>query len=87
MALSERRLTLIWSVLAIATLASFGTANLKGAGGFGFALIMLVAAFKARLIVSNFMELKVAPRPWRLAFDCLIGVSAALIIGLHLIVL
>jgi hypothetical protein len=72
--------TAIWALLMLATLAGFGTAR---AGDWGFALVMLAATFKAHLIVRHYMELRFAPLAWRLVFDGLVGVSGALILGLH----
>ena len=71
----------IWVVLMLATLVGFGTAR---TGGWGFALVMLAATFKAHLIVRYYMDLRSAPRAWRLVFDALVAVSGATILGLHL---
>lgn len=78
-----QRPTAIWILLIVATLAGFGTA---GVGGVGFAIVMLVAAFKAWLIAGHFMELRSAPLAWRLTFGGLIGISTVVIIGLHFLV-
>lgn len=72
--------TRIWALLMLATLAGFGGA---GAAGWGFALVMAAATVKARLIVRHYMEVRFAPLPWRLVFDGLVGLSGALILGLH----
>lgn len=72
--------TAIWGMLMLATLASFGTAQ---AGGMAFALVMLAAGFKARLIVRHYMELNAAPLGWRRAFDGLVAASTLVIAGLH----
>lgn len=72
--------TAIWGLLMLATLAGFGTAR---TGGWGFALVMLAATFKAQLIVRYYMELRSAPLAWRLVFDGLVGLSGAIIMGLH----
>ena len=74
--------TAIWALLMLATVAGFGTAR---AGGWGFALVILAATFKAHLIVRHYMELRFAPPAWRLVFDGLVGLSGALILGLHVL--
>lgn len=79
------RLTAIWAILIVATLAGFGTAGLRTAGGAAFVIVMLVAAFKARLVVRHYMGLRSAPFAWRIAFDGLIGAMAAIIVGLHVL--
>lgn len=75
-----RHPTTIFLVLLCATFVNFSTA---GVGGIAFAVVMLIAAIKARLIVLYFMHLDAAPLPWRVAFDALILVSTALILGFH----
>lgn len=77
-----RKPTGIWAILMLTTLASFGSARQTG---FGFAVVMLAAGFKAHLIVRRYMELRSAPLAWQLVFDGLIGLSVAIILGLHLL--
>lgn len=72
----------IWALLVLVTLAGFGGATAKG---WGFALVMLAATIKAWLIVRYYMDLRVAPLAWRLVFDGLVGMSGAIILGLHLL--
>jgi hypothetical protein len=74
--------TTIWVILMLTTLASFGSAR---QAGFGFALVMFAAGFKAHLIVRYYMELRSVPFAWRLLFDALIGSSVVMILGLHLL--
>lgn len=70
-AISGRRLaTAVWATLAAATVATW----LLARGGAvspveTVSLVMIIAAFKARLIVLHFMGLKHAPRPYRLIFE------------------
>lgn len=71
----------IWVMLMLATLFGFGTAH---DNGWGFALVMLAATFKAHLIVRYYMDLRSAPLAWRLVFDGLVAMSAATILGLRL---
>jgi cytochrome c oxidase subunit 4 len=45
-------------------------------------VVVLVAAFKARLIMSHFMELKTVPRNWQVMYTgWIIAASALLLIG------
>jgi hypothetical protein len=78
----QRGPTVIWLLLMAATLVGAGSA---GAEGWGFALVMLAATFKAQLIVRYYMEMHAAPLAWRLVFDGLVGLSGAIILGLHLL--
>nr|WP_068072319.1 cytochrome C oxidase subunit IV family protein [Novosphingobium lentum] len=78
------RLTIVWIALLLATVAGFGTAGLHSSAGLAFVIVMLVAAFKARLVIRHFMDLRLAPRPWRWAFDGLVAAATCVIIGFHL---
>lgn len=69
--LSTRRVaTTAWLVLVVATITTW----LLARGGTAspietVSLVMVIAAFKARLIVLHFMGLKHAPLPYRLIFE------------------
>lgn len=82
-AASERSVHMIWLVLVIATVGSFGTAEFLGHPGLGVAGIIGIAAFKIRLIIRHFMELKRGPLGLRVFFDVWIAACAAMIIGLY----
>lgn len=74
------KLTVVWLVLVVATAASWWLAENHGAGAGTVPCVMLFALFKARLVFLNFMELRVAPRAWRLAFEIWIVCSVGVIV-------
>ena len=84
-ALSRHRVTVVWLLLVTATLAGFGTAGLSATAGWAFAVVMLVAAFKAALITRHYMDLNHAPIGWQLAFGGLIALATIVIIVLHFV--
>lgn len=63
----------IWLALMGLTLFSFGSVNLNSErhyiGNANSLLILSIALIKIRLIVRNFMEVKTAPAPLRIALD------------------
>ena len=67
--LIKQRITAIWLVLVLATGLSWVAAHSWGAslGARGeTAFVLIVAFFKVRLIMLDFMELREAPLPFRL---------------------
>ncbi|VVQ15495.1 cytochrome C oxidase subunit IV family protein [Pseudomonas fluorescens] len=75
------KLSAIWAFLMAATIASTWWIS-KDSFTISTAtvLIMLIAAYKIRLVMIHFMELDHAPLHWRLWFECWIGVSTAAIL-------
>lgn len=71
-----------WAALVAATLGSFMVAEYLPQRHVAVAAILLVAAFKVRTILRNFMELRHAPAPWRITFDAWTALCAAMITGL-----
>jgi heme/copper-type cytochrome/quinol oxidase subunit 4 len=74
--------TLVWIVLMLATCLTWWSAK----GGAvppieATAIVMVVAAVKARLVILHFMKLKGAPPSWRLLFEGWVVVSTAVILG------
>jgi heme/copper-type cytochrome/quinol oxidase subunit 4 len=74
--------TLVWVVLMLATCLTWWSAN----GGAvppveATAVVMVIAAFKARLVILHFMNLKGAPHSWRFLFEGWVVVSTAVILG------
>jgi hypothetical protein len=55
------------ALVLVATAANWLLAG--WAGHFAWVAVLLIAAFKCRVVMREFMELSRAPRPWRLAFD------------------
>jgi predicted alpha/beta hydrolase family esterase len=74
--------TITWLVLVAATLGSFATAELLSQRAVAVAIILLVAAFKVRLILHRFMDLRSAPFSWRATFDVWTAACTAMIVGL-----
>ncbi|MBS0368907.1 MAG: cytochrome C oxidase subunit IV family protein [Proteobacteria bacterium] len=74
----------VWFFLVAATLISAWLAEHHGlAGQWTATAVIGVAAFKVRLVMLNFMELKHAPWRWRAAFEAWTAVVALLIIGVY----
>jgi caa(3)-type oxidase subunit IV len=71
-----------WLILMIATLATWYLGEV-GAAGTGAIVAMLVIAFiKGRLVILDFMELRDAPRMWRVLLEgWLILVSSLILIA------
>jgi hypothetical protein len=79
----NRIAVLAWMFLACATLATYLLVEGRGATlEWGISAVMVVSAIKARTIVLHYMELKHAPRGWRLAFELWVAGAACLILGL-----
>lgn len=78
---SPKQAIFVWLFLVVATLSSGWLAEHHGlAGRWTAAAVMLVAALKGRAVILYFMELKAAPRAWRLAFEAWIWLSTSLIV-------
>ncbi len=79
----NRTATLVWAVLSLATVVTWWL----GEGGInvveiGTVAVILIAAFKIRLVVLYFMELKDAPFPLRQLIEgWIIFFSGAILIG------
>ena len=70
----------VWLLLILLTIGSF--AVIEG-GLFAIVapvIVIGIAAYKARLIMMHFMELKSAPRTWRIMYTTWIGVAATIIL-------
>lgn len=74
---------LAWLFLVGATLVTY---RLVEGHRFGpeaaLSMVMLIAAAKGRMIVLHYMELKHAPRHWRVAFELWVVLASSLILGL-----
>ena len=71
----------VWLVLVGLTLASFVLAEGADTAGIAATSVILIAAFKVRLVFVYFMELEWKPLPWRLLFELWTVASAAIIVG------
>ena len=80
------RITLVWLLLMLATLLSWhlGHGAESGAqrGGASVA-ILVIALVKARFVFLDFMELRGAPWPLRLAFEAWAVLVCAALIALY----
>jgi heme/copper-type cytochrome/quinol oxidase subunit 4 len=82
MPLIRERLTVVWIVLMTATVVSTWVFS-KDAFSPAVAVVgtFLIAALKVRFVMLDFMELREAPVPVRVAFESWIGVVTLLILG------
>jgi heme/copper-type cytochrome/quinol oxidase subunit 4 len=74
--------TLVWVLLVLATGVSWWSAR-GGAisSGEATAIVMLVAAVKARSVILHFMDLKHAPLVWRCLFEGWVALCTVVILG------
>lgn len=80
----EMRVTAVWIALVAWTLAIGLLSEQHTRGLMIVPSLMLIAAFKVRLIFLHFMELKVTRPPWRYIFESWVAVCWLLITGLYL---
>jgi caa(3)-type oxidase subunit IV len=73
-----------WLVLIVATLISYALGADHGTGSVMVVVVLAIAAIKVRLVGLDFMELRSAPRPLRLAFEGYCVGLWALLSGLYL---
>jgi heme/copper-type cytochrome/quinol oxidase subunit 4 len=73
--------TRAWTILVIAALASWLLTERNQAVCIGTSLVMLIAAFKVRLVIAHFMELRFKPRPWRIVFELWTLAITTIILG------
>lgn len=85
-ALLKTRMTAVWAVLVVITMAAWGMGH-----GFPFEdvtqaaiAIILLAMAKVRFVVMEFMELRRSPLPIRVAADGWIVAMCALLVALYL---
>ena len=82
----NRAAVLTWAFLVVASIATGWLIDGTSLGpAAAVPLILLIAVFKARMIVLHYMELKHAPVAWRLAFEVWVVVAASLILGVWLL--
>ncbi len=74
--------TLVWAALVLATCVAWWSASHGVFPSFeATAIVMIIAAVKARLVILHFMDLKKAPRPWRFLFEGWVVLSTCVILG------
>jgi heme/copper-type cytochrome/quinol oxidase subunit 4 len=72
----------VWLLLiGITCLSTWGLAGGSAGVRVASTAILLLAAFKVRLVLMYFMELRTAPLPWRALFEgWILALTAALLI-------
>ena len=84
-AMTRHITTMVWLFLMAATIATTWWLSKDGFSPLvGTVAIFAIAAFKVRLVLLHFMELKSAPLPWRLIFEAWVLLATAAIIGIYL---
>ena len=84
-AMARHITTMVWLFLMVATIATTWWLSKDGFSPIvGTVAIFAIAAFKVRLVLLHFMELKHAPLPWRLIFEAWVLLATAAIIGIYL---
>ena len=85
MELLKRPASLVWLLLMAATIiTTWWLSKDEISAAVGTVAIFIIAAYKVRLVLLHFMELRHAPLPLRLAFEAwVLGVTAA-VLGLYL---
>ncbi len=78
-------MTRAWLVLVAATVLVFTLAENNAPARMATITIMLIAAFKLRLVFLYFMELASGVMPWRMFADVWMLVVTGIIIGLYLL--
>lgn len=77
----RRPATRVWLGLMAATISSWAIAEQSESPRLAASFVVLIAAFKARLVIVHFMELDWRPMPWRILLEGWTFVSAAMILG------
>ena len=82
--LMRNRAGVSWLILVAATLASFALGADHGTGSLVAVAVLAIAAIKVRLVGLDFMELRHAPIPLRVAFEVYCVALWALLSGVFL---
>lgn len=80
-----RRMIVVWLVLLVATLASLSVEQGHLGAKITGVVVTAIALFKVRLIGQQFMGLREAVRPLRLAFDTYVTVVAVILITIQVV--
>lgn len=78
-------ITRAWLVLVAATLVVFTLAENDAPARIATIAIMLIAAFKLRLVFLYFMELASGVRPWRMFAEVWMLVVTSVIVSIYLL--
>lgn len=72
--------TNVWIILILATLMSLTLAESALTGRVATTAVILIAAFKVRLVLIHFMELESNVQPWRALLELWIGLVSIIIL-------
>lgn len=85
MELLKRRSSIVWMALLLATVTTtWWLSKDIVAAKIATIATFLIAAFKVRMVLLYFMELKEAPRMVRWIFDAWVLVATASVLGIYL---
>lgn len=85
MTLTRNPITIAWAILMAATIVSTWLLSKDAFSPLVATIgIYLIAAYKIRLVILRFMEVKHAPRPWRLYFEAWTIAVTAMILAFYL---
>ncbi len=73
-------MTLAWFILVCATLALYGLAERADPSRLLVGVVIVIAAFKVRLVFLYFMELNSGATPWRRIAEAWVGAVATLLL-------
>jgi hypothetical protein len=83
---SSRRLALVWLALSAVTLLSWWIGSSRGRPGLDAAVtfgVLAIAALKVRLIITEFMEARQAPRLLRRLTDAWLALLLASLLAIY----
>ena len=84
MTLSARtRITAVWMFLVVATLVSWESAQVARDRRLAISTVLVIAFVKVRFIGMEFMDLRTAPLPLRLAFELWLVVVCSALLALY----
>lgn len=86
MTLTRNPITIVWAILMMATIVSTWLLSKDAFSPLVATIgIYLIAAYKIRLVILQFMEVKHAPRPWRIYFEAWTIAVTAMILAFYLV--
>jgi caa(3)-type oxidase subunit IV len=69
-----------WLILMLATILTWYLGEVGAAGTTAIVAMLLIAFIKGRLVILDFMELRTAPRLWRILLEGWLILVASLIL-------
>ncbi len=83
--IARHPMTFAWAVLIAATLLLCFLAEGAGAGRTAIVAVILIAAFKVRMVFLWFMELRSGAMPWRAVAEGWVVLVAAILVSGYLL--